>query len=354
MNARENLLALLRREPYEWVPVQFDLCPALEKTYHAVTGSTIPYADYFAMPWRNIGDIRVHTNPEQYLPYHAHLKPGASIDLWGVAHEPGSDAAMHMTYMRSPLRGITDPDTVRAYPLPDFADGDASHQTAEVESIHARGLAAMGNMQCTVWETAWYMRGMEDLMMDMLSDDPIASYLLDAVTDRAAIRAASYARAGADLLFLGDDIGMQRTPMMSTDLYCTWLKPRLKRVIDAARAVKPDIIVCYHSCGYITPFIPHLIDAGIDVLNPIQPESMEFPQLYRTYGGHISFHGTIGTQSVMPFGTPEQVRENVWQHLNLSDRGGLFPAPTHLLEPEVPFENILAYVDACRTWRKKS
>ena len=245
MNARENLLALLRREPYEWVPVQFDLCPALEKTYHAVTGSTIPYADYFAMPWRNIGDIRVHTNPEQYLPYHAHLKPGASIDLWGVAHEPGSDAAMHMTYMRSPLRGITDPDTVRAYPLPDFAGGDASHQAAEVESIHARGLAAMGNMQCTVWETAWYMRGMEDLMMDMLSDDPIASYLLDAVTDRAAIRAASYARAGADLLFLGDDIGMQRTPMMSTDLYCTWLKPRLKRVIDAARAVKPDIIVCF-------------------------------------------------------------------------------------------------------------
>ena len=97
---------------------------------------------------------------------------------------------------------------------------------------------------------------MEDLMMDMMSDDPIASYLLDEVTARAAHRAASYARAGVDMLCLGDDIGMQRTPMMSLELYCKWLKPRLAAVIRAARDVNPDILVFYHSCGFVTPFLP--------------------------------------------------------------------------------------------------
>ena len=70
------------------------------------------------------------------------------------------------------------------------------------------------------------------------------------------------------------------------------------------------------------------------------------------YGGKISFHGTIGTQTTMPFGTPQEVRDTVLEHLEIAkEKGGLFPAPTHLLEPEVPWENILAYVDACRSYK---
>ncbi len=352
MNQRENILAILRREPYEWMPVEFALCPSLVEEYRRQTGSDKSYSEYFEMPWAGIGDIRVSQDDSQYLGYHPNLKEGATIDLWGVAHEPGSEAAKHMTYMRCPLKGIDSLEEVKAYPLPDFASGDASHQKAQADAIRARGLAVMGSMQCTIWETAWYIRGMEDLMMDMMTDDPIAEYILDAVTERSIIRAQSYARAGADLLYLGDDIGMQRTPMMSIDLYCRWLKPRLKQVIDAARAVNPNIIVLYHSCGCATAFIPHLIEAGVDVLNPVQPESMDFREVYREYGGKISFHGTIGTQTTMPFGTPQEVRDTVLEHLEIAkEKGGLFPAPTHLLEPEVPWENILAYVDACRSYK---
>lgn len=353
MNARENILALFRREPYEWVPVEFNLCPSLQEEYRRRTGGELPYPEYFHFPWAGIRDIAVPQDKERYLGYHPNLKPGSSIDQWGVAHEPGSAAAKHMTYMRCPLKGIDSLDEVKAYPLPDFASGDASHQKAEADAIRAKGLAVMGGMQCTIWETSWYIRGMEDLMMDMMSEDPIATYLLDAVTERAIIRAQSYARAGADLLYLGDDIGMQRTPMMSLELYCHWLKPRLKQVIDAARAINPNILVMYHSCGYITPFIPHLIEAGVDVLNPIQPESMDFREIYREFGGKVSFHGTIGTQTTMPFGTPDEVRAKVWEHLDIAkEKGGLLPAPTHLLEPEVPWENILAYVDACVSYRR--
>ena len=356
MNPRENVMALLRREPYEWVPVDLQLCPSLEEEYRRRTGAAVSYQDYFGLPWAGIGDIPMSKKDEQYLPYHPGLKAGSYIDLWGVAHEPGSAAAKHMTYMRCPLKGIDSLSEVRAYPLPDYAAGDtaenAASQRAQAAALHARGLAAMGYLTCTIWETSWYIRGMEDLMMDMMSGDPIAAYILDAVTERAVTRARAYARAGVDILYLGDDIGMQKAPMMSLELYCKWLKPRLKQVIDAARAVRPGILVKYHSCGYATPFIPHLIEAGVDILNPIQPESMNFQEIYREFGGKISFDGTIGTQSVMPFGTPQQVRETVFRHLDIvRPHGGLLPAPTHLLEPEVPWENIIAYVEACRDYK---
>lgn len=356
MNPRENIMALLRREPYEWVPVDLQLCPSLEEEYRRRTGAAVSYQDYFGLPWAGIGDIPMSKKDEQYLPYHPGLKAGSYIDLWGVAHEPGSAAAKHMTYMRCPLKGIDSLSEVRAYPLPDYAAGDtaenAASQRAQAAALHARGLAAMGYLTCTIWETSWYIRGMEDLMMDMMSGDPIAAYILDAVTERAVTRARAYARAGVDILYLGDDIGMQKAPMMSLELYCKWLKPRLKQVIDAARAVRPGILVKYHSCGYATPFIPHLIEAGVDILNPIQPESMNFQEIYREFGGKISFDGTIGTQSVMPFGTPQQVRETVFRHLDIArPHGGLLPAPTHLLEPEVPWENIIAYVEACRDYK---
>ena len=253
--------------------------------------------------------------------------------------------------MRNPMREMEDLEEIQAYPFPDFSKGDASHQKKQVEEIHARGLAANGSMQCTIWETAWYIRGMENLMVDMSCEPEIAAWIFDKVTEQSIIRAKSYANAGVDIIYLGDDIGMQNGPMMSTTMYQTWIKPRLKKVVDAIREINPEIIVFYHSCGTVTEFIPDLIDCGIDVLNPIQSECMDFQDIYNQYGGKISFHGTIGTQTTMPFGTPKEVKQQVWKNLDIAKKhGGLFVAPTHLLEPEVPWENIVAYVEACREY----
>ena len=355
MNKRENLLSLYRRTGYEKAPVSFDLCPSLMERFREVTGSAESPADYFGFSQRGVSDGVLREEDRdvgRFARYHTGCKPGTVIDVYGVGHEPGSVYAKHMTRMLCPLKTAESLEEIQAYPFPDYSRADFSAQKAEVESIHARGLAACGSMQMTIWEQSWYIRGMEEMMMDMMSDDPMAEYILDRVTDNSVVRARAYAAAGCDLLFLGDDIGMQRTPMMSMQLYCDWLKPRLRRVIEAARAVKPDILVLYHSCGFITPFIPHLIEAGIDVLNPVQPECMDFGEIYAQFGDRLSFNGTIGTQTVMPFGTPDEVRRKVFENLAIAgDRGGLVACPTHLLEPEVPWENIEAYVRACEDFK---
>ena len=351
MNDVENFLSIARRKGYERVPVDFVACPLLKQKFADYVKETgFEYKPSFV----NIPDLpSKNASRETFLRYYSHgFKDGTNIDKYGVAHEPGRKYAFHMTKMYHPMAGLDSVEQIEAYPLPDYKNADPAAQIAAVKKAHETDTVAMGNMQCTVWESAWYMRGMENLMTDMMMDDPIAEAILDRVTDIAVTRAESYARSGVDVLFLGDDIGMQKTIMMSESLYCDWLKPRLKKVIDAAKAINPDLVVFYHSCGFVTPMIPHLIDAGIDVLDPVQPECMDFKEIHGMYGDKLSFHGTIGTQSTMPFGTPDDVRREVFKNLEIAgDKGGLLVSPTHMLEPEVPIENLLAYINACRDFK---
>ena len=355
MTPRENLLHLLRREGYETVPVEFMLCPSLEKSFQEeIGGPGADYMEYFGMPWRRVGELLPEdTDITRFYPYYDEIKDNMEIDEWGVGHE-SSPTSMHMTKMLHPLEDAEEVEKIESYPIPVYTEEKNAWVKDRVKELHEKGLASVGNMQCTIWETAWYIRGMENLMMDMLSDEELAEAVFDMVEKMSTDRALIYAKAGVDILYLGDDIGMQHSIMMSEEMYSQWLYPRLKRLISKVKEVRPDIIVIYHSCGYIEPFINYLIDAGIDVLNPIQAECMEFKEIYEKYGDRISFHGTIGTQTVMPFGTPEEVKENVWGNLDIAgEKGGLMVAPTHLLEPEVPWANILAYAEACREYKKK-
>ena len=172
-----------------------------------------------------------------------------------------------------------------------------------------------------------------------------ATWLLDQITEKACYRAEIFARQGADIIGLGDDIGMQDTIMMPMEMYQQWLKPRMKKVIEAAKSVNPDLFISYHSCGYVEPFINELIEVGVDVLNPVQPECMDFKEIHDKYGDRISFNGTIGTQKIMPFGTPEQVKAEVKRNLDIAGtKGGLFCCPTRITSYNVCYTKLLRYL----------
>lgn len=353
MSARENVLILYRRRGFERVPVQFSLCPSLVDEFARRHGGQRDYAERFAFDVRGVGYAHTATGPfvqERWFPGES-FKPGTQFDAWGVGHEPGSEAAKHMTRMLHPLASATSLADLEAYPFPDYASEAPAALVAQVDALHRRGLAVSASMECTVWEASWYLRGMDRLVADFAEDPDFATALLDRVTGISERHAAGLARAGIDILCLGDDVGTQSRLMMSPATYRRWLKPRLRRVVDAAKAVHPGIIIQYHSCGHVTGLIRDLIEAGVEVLNPVQPESMDFAEIHRQFGADLSFNGTIGTQTTMPFGTTGQVRDEVRRVLGVAGpRGGLLPCPTHLLEPEVPWENIEAYADACRAW----
>jgi uroporphyrinogen decarboxylase len=171
--------------------------------------------------------------------------------------------------------------------------------------------------------------------------------VMDIIKEQRILQARAFAEAGADILRVGDDIGSQKSMLMSPDCWRTHLKPRLKEVINAGREINPDIIVNYHSDGFVLPVIEDLIEVGVDILNPIQPECMEPKEIKNKFGDRLTLLGTIGTQTVLPFGTTEEVREYVYTRMEeCKSGGGFIIAPSHGIRPEVPFENIIAFYDA--------
>jgi uroporphyrinogen decarboxylase len=161
--------------------------------------------------------------------------------------------------------------------------------------------------------------------------------------------AEKYARSGVDILMLGDDVSTQLDMMISPGLWRELIKPRLTRIILSAKQINPDLLVFYHGDGNLQTIIPDLIETGVDILNPVQPECMDPAVIKKEYGQKLSFWGTIGTQTTLPFGTPEDVKEMVKKMIGSAGQGGgLLIAPTHTIEPDVPWENIEAFVSAVK------
>lgn len=365
MTPREILIKLYHRKGIESASVGFILCESLEKEFKKRYPAAASYQDHFNFPYRIVVDPGFSWNfdnldmiPEQtsidWYPYYPEgFEYSVKFDGWGIAHEDNPNS-MHMTKMHYPMKNFTSLEEMKAYPLPDYTKVDFSPLQKQMDDIHDQGLAVFVWQECTIWETAWYLRSMDNLMMDMVMEDEKAVWLLDQITEKACYRAEIFARQGADIIGLGDDVGMQESIMMSMEMYQQWIKPRLQKVINAAKSVNPDVLISYHSDGYIEPFIPELIEMGVDILNPIQPECMDFKEIHDKYGSQISFNGTIGTQRLMPFGTPEEIKEEVKRNLDIAgEKGGLFCCPTHILEPEVPWENVEAYAEACHEYRSK-
>ena len=208
----------------------------------------------------------------------------------------------------------------------------------------------VGVTPTTIFETAWALRGYEQLMVDMASDPDKANRVLDFPFHYHMRVAQHLVRMGVDMIWLGDDVGGQDSMLMSPRMWRAYLKPRMAELIASLRAINPQIKVAYHTDGVVYPIIPELIEIGIDVLNPIQPAAMDPVKLKTEYGDRLCFWGSMDIQQTLPFGTPEEVRAEVLTRLGTIGRGGgLIIGPTHNLQLDTPLENFWAMVDAIRS-----
>ncbi len=273
---------------------------------------------------------------------------GSYLDANGCLHIPGSQ--YHFTHRISPLRNAITLRDIETYPWPDYGRYETAHIATEVQRAHAEGRVA--RVLCThMYEEAWQVRGYEPFLIDLVTQPEWAHFILDRFKQRNLLAARAAARAEADELYTGDDVANQRTLMFSIEHWREFIKPKWAEVYAAARAIKPDIQIRYHSDGNIEPILDELIEIGVTILNPLQPECLDLHALKKRYGNRIVMDGTIGTQTTLPFGSPDTVRACVRERVEtLGQDGALILAPTHVLEPEVPIENILAFVEACREY----
>ena len=272
---------------------------------------------------------------------------------WCVVRRPVSYGAGHYDEIIHYPLGSMEPDqALEAFspPSPDWYDYDAL--PGLIVAAQADGPKAIRLGNCNPFESAWYMRGFEQMFMDFMMEPAFAHALMEGVTDFFCAlleRSLSAAKGGVDLAFTADDIGGQQGLLMSPAMWKEFLVPYHKRINDVAHSF--GVRILYHTDGAVMNALEGLCDMGIDVLEALQfdAEGMDPAEMKRRVGGRLSFHGGVSVQSTLPFGSPEDVRAEV-EHLTatLGADGGYILAPSHAVQAGSPVDNVLAFFEAAQ------
>ncbi len=195
----------------------------------------------------------------------------------------------------------------------------------------------------SLYERAWTLRGMENLMMDMIEHPAFVHELLGVIADHAIEQAEEALQHDIDAVYFGDDWGQQQGLQMGPDRWREFILPQLRRMYGAVRTRGRYVLI--HSCGDVDEIFDDLIDAGINCFNPFQPEVMDTDALLARYRGRLAFYGGLSTQKILPFGTPDEVRAESRRLVERGRAGGYIFSPAHAVEGDVPLANILACIE---------
>jgi uroporphyrinogen decarboxylase len=198
----------------------------------------------------------------------------------------------------------------------------------------------------SLWERAWTLRGIENLMMDFYDHPSFVRELLETIAEYNISQVSRALGYDIDAVYFGDDWGAQHGLQMGPRLWGEFIQPVLRRMYGAVRRAGKFVMI--HSCGDVDELFEELIAIGLSSFNPFQPEVMDVAALLPAYRGRLAFHGGMSTQRTLPFGTPAEVRAETRRLLELGGPGGYIFSPAHDVEGDVPLENILAMVDTVR------
>jgi uroporphyrinogen decarboxylase len=276
---------------------------------------------------------------------------GSYTDEWGIRWKNSTYTTRFGTGQYTEIAGnpLAEDAAIAGYRPPDPDRGELYAEPEWVIRTFKDEYWIVGVTVTTIFETAWALRGYEKLMMDFAADPDTADAVLD-IPYRYHLRAAEHlVRRGVDMIWIGDDVGGQNAMLISPQTWRRFLKPRMAQFISTIKTINPSLKVAYHSDGNILPIIPELIEVGVDVLNPVQPRSMDPASLKKLYGSRLCFWGSIDEQQTLPFGGPNDVRDEVAQRLRtLGKDGGLIIGPTHHVQLDTPVENVQMLVDSVR------
>ena len=278
------------------------------------------------------------------------------VDEWGLKLRRAANG-FYYDMIDHPLKNVTIED-LGSYNWPDPLDpGRFEGIEKEARELHENSDYAVVGPGCSVgfFELCWYLRGLEQLFMDMVLNPDFVHALFRKVLDiRKSILSEYLKRTGKylDVVYSADDLGAQESTLMSPELYREMVKPYQKELFAFIRE-RTDAKIFYHCCGDVYPLIPDLIEIGVDALNPVQVSArdMDTKRLKEKFGDKITFWGAIDTQHVLPHGTPQEVREEVRRRVkDLAPGGGYVLAAVHAIQPDVPPENILCMCKAARQY----
>ncbi len=384
MTHRERLRKALNHEETDRVPI--DIGGSLDTTLNEQAYKNLkkyigqPEEKYdYAIFWENAvypderlqkfldTDVRAVHLPDRSSSYKIHENPDGSRwykDEYGVIRKK-STKSVFFDLVEPPLKGELTKKKVEDFnwPQPDPLQlkKDIKEAGARAKYLYEKTdygiIASLNIAPATLTQI---IRGFSGWSMDIMDEPKLLEALMEKYVDvNLEILVEFYKEIGkyCDVAyFLADDLATQNGLWLSPDMYRKYVKKQHKRVIDTIKKYT-DAKVMYHCCGAASALLPDFIENGMDIFNPVQvnAKGMDSKRLKREFGKYITFWGGIDTQRVLPFGSPEEVRREVFQRISdfTQGGGGYVLAAVHNILPEVPPENILAMVEAGKEWRYK-
>jgi len=271
---------------------------------------------------------------------------GIQYDIWEVCWDQILTEGFHIRY-----HPLIDSDNIREYKFPEPKD-DLLTTIKEVGEKERNNYFLLSLQDWTLFERAWLLRGYENILMSLCNNEKEINYLLDGITEFHIEVAKKIVKLNiVDGVFTGSDVGTQRGMVMSPETWRKFSKKRYKKIWGIYK--EKNLSVFHHSCGNIMEIIPDLIEIGLDVLNPIQPEAMNPEELSKRFGKELTFFGGISTQNTLPFKTPQEVRNEIIDRIRvLGKNDGYIISPSHEVTSDCKPENFLMLVSTIDKYKR--
>lgn len=329
MDAKERVYQQIAHRETDFIPYVLDMFDEVGQALDTHYGSDA---------WRTKVDNQIHKLNVWRLPWNVEAPRVRSPygAIWRTDHKPA--------HVEAPALSVPSLAGYR-FPSPQevLVDG-YREKVSEARQRHSdRFFVVMWGSG--IFETSWYLRGMENALADAVADPGFYDELTSAIGEHLLELVQPLLDLPIDGLMIGDDWGYQRGLFLGAERWRRFMKPHLKRIYD--RIHSAGKVTVTHCCGCITDIVPDLIEIGLDVLESVQPEAMDPYMLKREYGKDITFWGGLGSQSTLPFGTPADIRREVHRLCReMGAGGGYILATAKSLRPEMPVENAAATVEA--------